>query len=90
MTRCTRVRASAARSSAAYASVWLPHLLPPSLPLAAAPGMYTPTFPASFHRPASGGSATMVMFFSCLGGAPTCRYTLNWQVVTLALNASEV
>lgn len=52
--------------------------------------MYTPTFPASFHRPASGGSATMVMFFSCLGGAPTCRYTLNWQVITLALNASEV
>ena len=37
---------------------------------------------------ADGATASMVLFFACLGGSPSCRYTLNYVAVTLALNAS--
>ncbi len=50
-----------------------------------APGLYTPTFPSAFMRAPVGGAAELVMFFSCLGGDPACRYTLNWVNVTLTL-----
>jgi hypothetical protein len=70
-----------------------------------APGLYTPTFPSAYMNPISLsrdedellnvsdddelGSASMLMFFSCLEGADNCRYTLNWQPVSLTLNMSE-
>ena len=50
-----------------------------------APGLYTPTFPSAYMKPAAGGAAELVMFFACLGGDPSCRYTLNWATVTLQL-----
>lgn len=51
-----------------------------------APGLYTPTFPAAYIRDTSpDGTASLLMFFSCLEGAADCRYTLNYAVVTLGL-----
>ena len=51
-----------------------------------APGLYTPTFPSAYlEEPRADGTARLVMFFSCLEGAPTCRYTLNYVTVTLGL-----
>jgi hypothetical protein len=50
-----------------------------------APGLYTPTFPTAFMRPPAGNVAELVMFFSCLGGDPACKYTLNWATVNLTL-----
>jgi hypothetical protein len=59
-----------------------------------AAGLYTPTFPSAYMRPLVPGplpgtsTAQMVMFFSCLGGAENCRYTLNYQVVNLTLSVA--
>lgn len=52
-----------------------------------APGLYTPTFPSQYMRAvdASSNTAELIVFFSCLDGAPDCRYTLNYATVTLAL-----
>lgn len=52
---------------------------------ASAPGLYTPTFPSAYIQPPQGNTAELVMFFSCLGGSDACRYTLNWQTITLTL-----
>jgi len=56
---------------------------------ALAPGLYTPTFPSAYLRPinTTTNEATLTMFFSCLDGAPECRYTLNYVTVTLSLAA---
>lgn len=61
-----------------------------------APGLYTPTFPSAYMRPVVPGvgsnpsTAQMVLFFSCLDGAPSCRYTLNYQIVTVVLNGTAL
>jgi hypothetical protein len=34
------------------------------------------------------GTASLVMFFSCLEGAVNCRYTLNYQAVQLTVAAT--
>lgn len=50
-----------------------------------APGLYTPTFPSAYMREPAGSVAQLVMFFACLGGADSCRYTLNWARVNFTL-----
>ena len=50
-----------------------------------APGLYTPTFPSAYMRAPVGNTAEVVLFFSCLGGDASCRYTLNWATVNLTL-----
>lgn len=52
-----------------------------------APGLYTPTFPAKYIQPIVPGSdeAQLILFFACLDGAPSCRYTLNYVNVTIQL-----
>jgi hypothetical protein len=51
-----------------------------------APGLYTPSFPNAYHQPVQAdGTSSMLMAFSCLDGAPTCRYTLNWQPVSFSV-----
>jgi len=52
-----------------------------------APGLYTPTFPSAYIRAPVGNTAELLLIFSCLGGADSCRYTLNWQALTLTLAA---
>jgi hypothetical protein len=52
----------------------------------AAPGLYTPTIPSAYLQPVQGDTAELLLIFSCLGGPSNCRYTLNWQKVTLALS----
>ena len=61
-------------------------------PMLDAPGLYTPTFPSAYMRApaADGATAQMQMFFACLGGSASCRYTLNYVPLTLSLNASEL
>lgn len=56
-------------------------------PMYGAPGMYTPSFPSLYMRPVNTttNTAQMIMFFACLDGASNCRYTLNWQIVTLTI-----
>ena len=56
-------------------------------PMYGAPGMYTPSFPSLYMQPVNttDNTAQMVMFFACLDGATNCRYTLNWQIVTLTI-----
>ena len=51
------------------------------------PGLYTPSFPSALMQPVQAGadSASMIMFFSCLGGPESCKYTLNYAEVTLQL-----
>ena len=56
-----------------------------------APGLYAPSFASAYMRGGGGsGAAQMQMLFACLGGSPSCRYTLNYVPLTLALNATEV
>lgn len=55
-----------------------------------APGAYTPTFPSAYMQPVVDGATNVTLFFSCLEGPPTCRYTLNWQTVTLSVNTSAI
>ena len=57
-----------------------------------APGLYTPTFPSQWMRPLAPGATTaeLTMLFACLGGAASCRYTLNWVAVNLTLAAGVV
>ncbi len=52
-----------------------------------APGLYTPTFVSQWAGERVGNSVTLGMAFACLGGADSCRYTLNYQTVTLTLAA---
>ena len=46
-----------------------------------APGLYTPSFPTRYMRPSEGGKVDLVMFFACLGGPSSCKYTLNCAFV---------
>ena len=52
-----------------------------------APGLYTPTFVSSWAQERVGNTLQLGMAFACLGGAANCRYTLNYQTVTLELAA---
>ena len=55
-----------------------------------APGLYTPTFVSSWVQDREGDAVVLGMAFACLDGAPNCRYTLNYQQLTLAINASMI
>ena len=52
---------------------------------AQAPGLYTPTFPSQWVQERVGNTLTLGMAFACLDGALNCRYTLNYQALTLTL-----
>ena len=48
---------------------------------------YTPTFVSQWAQERVGDKVELGMAFACLGGAENCRYTLNYQTVTLSLAA---
>jgi hypothetical protein len=67
--------------------LWSSHSLPPSIHSfhLLIVRRYTPTFVSQWAQERVGDEVQLGMAFACLGGADNCRYTLNYQKVTLKL-----